>query len=523
MERLAAALLLAAAAAPFWVGRFLPFLDLPQHLALAAVVARLGDPATGFARSYAIDPHLTPYWGYYGAMAVLARALPLELANRLLFTAHAVGLPLAAAFLLASFGRDRRWAVLTIPLVYSTNLFFGFASFLLSLPLFLVALGLTERHLAPERAAWGRSLALALAAAAVFLFHAQSYATLGLCVALLLALHARGLRWAAARALPYLPSLALCAPWVWRSFVRPERPLSEQHTANHHAYGAIGSGLGAVYEPFREAAARIPERLLGAFTDGSDARIGAALLALFAVALATGYGPAPASPDAPDRPGLREALRAHRPALLVLLLAATSFAAPMEISGQWYVSPRQLVFAALALPLLLARPPEGWRALLLAGGAALALAASVNTAVHIRRFQEQVGAFATVEELLPRGGRVLGLVFDRGERGPVRLWPFVHWACYAQVRGGGDVGFSFAGLPSIPVRYRDGMQAPHPNEWRPESFDPATARFYDAILVRGTPPPQVAEGLRRVAVRGASAGAWSLWTPRGLSSTSPAR
>jgi len=188
----------------------------------------------------------------------------------------------------------------------------------------------------------------------------------------------------------------------------------------------------------------------------------------------------------------------------------------MEVNGQWYINPRHLVFAALLAPLILARPPDGaLRRALLAAGAAVALAACANAGLHIRAFQAQVGPFERIAAALPPGGRVLGLPFDHGASGPVRLWPLLHWACWQQVLAGGDVGFSFAGLPSIPVRYRPGMQAPHPYEWRPESFDWATmGRYYDAFLTSGEPRGWGGADLRAHAVPSVRAGPFTLWTPR---------
>lgn len=524
IERGASALLLAAAAAPFWSGRYLPFLDLPQHLGLAAVVTRHGDPATRFALYYTLEPRITPYWGYYGAMWLLGQALPLELANRLLFTAYAVGMPLASAYLLGCFGRDRRWAVLSIPLVFNTNLFFGFGSFLLSIPLFLFALGLAERHLGGERARLRQALPLAAVAVLVFLFHAQTYLLLGICVALLLAVRAgggHGARWIAARCLPYLPSLALFACWFWRSFVGAERAGVEEHTVHHRTYGGV-AGLGAVYEPLRAVLERVPERLAGAFTDRSDLRIALALLAVFAVAMATAYGGAPRAEGDPRPARWRCFLLARRCDLLVLALLGSYLLAPMEISGQWYVNPRHLIFGALALPLLLGRPARGWRAALVAAGAVVSLVACANAAAKVVAFQRQVGPFDAVARALPRGGRVLGLPFDNGAGGPVRTWPLLHWACWEQVLAGGDVGFSFAGLPSIPVRYRPGMQAPHPYEWRPEQFDwAAMGASYDAFLVSGVPRGRGGDELRKNAAVVVKAGIWSLWKPKAEPSPRP--
>jgi hypothetical protein len=532
MERVAATVLLVAAAAPFWSGRFLPFLDMPQHLGLAAVVTHYRDPATAFARTYAVDPVVTPYWGYYGAMWILGsggRGLPLELANRLLFTGYAIGIPLAAAYLLASFGRDRRWAVLTIPLVFNTNLFLGFATFLLSMPLFLMALGLSERHLAEERTRARHVLLLALLSTLVFLCHVQTYLLLGLCVLILLLVHAlahaRGLGWLAARGAAYLPSLALFACWSWRSFVRPDRASMAPHTVHHDAFGTPGE-LGAIYEPWRVVLTTMPERLMGAFTDGSDGRIALALLAVFAVALLVSHGPVPvrvadgaASNGAgPGATSLRRRARwmlAHRCDLLLLALIASYLFLPMQISGQWYLNARYLVFGALGLPLLLAGPVRGRRTALLGAAGVLALLACANTAAKIHAFQRQVGPFDAIVGALPPRGRVLGLPFDNGSGGPLRLWPFLHWAGYHQVFAGGDVGFSFAGLPSIPVRYRSGMQAPHPYEWRPDQFDWASmGRYYDAFLVSGVPRGRGGEELRRNATVVARAGPWTIWKAR---------
>jgi hypothetical protein len=514
VERGCAALLLAAAAAPFWSGRYLPFLDLPQHLGLATIIARYGDPANRFARYYALDLSVTPYWGYYGAMWLLGKAFPLELANRLLFTAYAVGTPLASAYLLASFGRDRRWAVFTLPLVFNTNLFFGFGSFLLSIPLFLVALGAVERHLAAERAEAPRAWLLASMAALVFLFHAQTYLLLGLCALLLVAVRAgRGVSWLAARCAPFAPSLALFAVWFGRSFIAPDRAGVEEHTVHHRTYGGVG-GLGAVYEPLRVVLGKLPERLVGAFTDRSDQRLALALLSVFAALLATSYAGAPVV-EGGGRGRAGRFLAAHRCDLLVLALLASYFLAPMEISGQWYINPRHLVFAALALPLLLGRPARGWRAALLGAAAAISLLTCANAAAKVRDFQRQVGPFDVVARELPAGGRVLGLPFDNGARGPIRTWPLVHWACWEQILAGGDVGFSFAGLPSIAVRYRPGMQAPHPYEWRPDQFDWASmGAAYDAFLTSGAPRGRGGAELVAHAEPAARSGPFTVWRPR---------
>lgn len=498
------AVLLGAAVAPLWVGRWLPVLDLPQHLGLAAIVARLGDAPGGLSRWYEMGPRLTPYWGYLAPMRALALALPLEIASKVLLSLYAAAVPLAAGWLLRELGRDPRWAVFSLPLVYGTNFFFGFEPFIVSTPVFLAALALTDRHLRSGLPAPRWALAAGAAAAAVFLCHVQTYLLYGLCTIVLAAVHARRGRWWL-RTAALAPSVALFCAWAVPAFLRGG-PVPVAHTVHYRSYGTVGR-LGAKYESAREVLARIPERTVGAFNDGSDQALGAAAFValLLAVALARADG-APAA--------RRPLAAARRGELLAVVVLAAALLLPVEIAGQWYLAPRYLAFAALLAPAFV-RGPAGDRRAVLAVAAAIGVAAFANVAVKVRAFQRQVAGYEAVAARLEPGRRLLGLPFDDGARGPLRLWPLLHWAAYYQVSPGGDVGFSFAGLPSIPVVYRPGMQAPHPYEWRPDQFEWSTmGRFYDYFLVSGVPRGAGGRDLAAHARVLQTAGAWSLWVPR---------
>jgi hypothetical protein len=486
IERLMTVLLLVGAVWPFWSGRFLPFLDLPQHLALSAVIAHYGDPSTGFATYYAVNWHITPYWGFYAAMHLLmSLGLDALAASRLLLTAYAIGLPVSVGYLLAGLDRDWRWAAFTVPLVYNTNLFWGFASFILSLPIYMYALGLTVRVFAAAKPFRRDQWRLAAAATLVYLFHAQSYALLGSCVAALFAIHWLGWRWAVRCVAPFTPSLLLFVFWIGIG-------LTPKPMHNGHSFGpqsAAGAhGPKTRYEPIATALSLIPERLVGAYNDGSDYRIGAALLIVFLAALVSAAGPLPRH--------VRAMLIKHRGEALCLLVFASYVATPIELAGQWYVSPRHLIFSALLGPTFLVARPTRFLRFLLVPVCAVGLWASANATAKVRAFQEQVGPFAHVLDHMTPGRRVINLMFDDGSWGPVRYWPFLHWSCYYQAEKGGDVSFSFAGVPStsiaaahaIPVSYRAGMQAPHPNEWRPSEFRWDTmGSAYDYFLIRGEP------------------------------------
>jgi hypothetical protein len=487
IERSIAAALLVAVAWPFWSGRFLPFLDLPQHLALSAAIVRYEDASTGFARYYSIDWHVTPYWGFYAAMYLIMKlGFDVLTASRLLFSAYAVALPLSTGYLLASLHRDWRWAAFSLPLVYNTNLFWGFASFVLSVPLFLVALGLAARMLAARAPGAADRLGAACAAALLYMFHAQTFALFGLSVLALFAIHWQGVRWALHRAVPFALSLLLFLPWFWRGVVSP-RVLKHDVPAVQYEDNQHEVPLRTRYEPLSVVLSKIPERLVGAYNDGSDYRIAAGLLGLFCAAVIA------AGRRTPGR--LRAALIERRGEVLCALLFVSYVAVPIELWGQWYVSPRHLLFAALLAPACLVAPATGVRLILLVPVCVLGLVASADAAEKVRAFQDQVGPFWILLDKMEPGKRVMNLMFDDGAAGPVRYWPFLHWSCYYQALKGGDVSFSLAGTPgrsiaaqSIPVTYRPGMQAPHPDVWRPRDFRWNTmGPAYDYFLVRGRP------------------------------------
>jgi len=113
-------------AAPLWLVRDLPMVDLPQHLYLLDVLHRLRDATTLYPATFEFRFRFTPYLGYYAAVGGLNALLPLEVANKLFVSAAVVGLPLATAFLLRSLGRPTWPALLAVSVAYGDN--FGWGS-----------------------------------------------------------------------------------------------------------------------------------------------------------------------------------------------------------------------------------------------------------------------------------------------------------------------------------------------------------------------------------------------------------
>ena len=514
IDRSVAGLVVVVVACPFWAGRFLPFLDLPQHLALSSVIARYGDPVTQFSTYYRIDWHITPYWGFYAAMhALIVSGVDAVTSARLLYTSYAIGLPLAVAFLLTTLRRDWRAAVFTLPLVYNTNLFWGFAGFTLSLPLFTYALALVARTVAARDPRRDDRWRLAAAAVLVCLFHAQSYALLGVATSVLVAIEWQGVRWALHRAAPFALSLLLFLPWCWRTFASSHIAIPDRvSTAVAPGDVPFDPVAETSREPIGAALAEVPDRLVGVYNDGSDYAIGASMVLVFVAACAIGVR---------RRPRLsRAALVEHRGECVCLVLFATYLVTPIKLAAQWYVSPRNLMFAALLAPSFLPRRGP-LRRVFLAAGCIVALWASADAAEKIHAFQNEIGGFATVVDRMEPGRRAVGLIFDTGASGAVRYWPFLHWSCYYQLEKGGDVAGSFAGFPpgspaahAIPVSYRSGRKPPRPDEWKPQQFRWATMGWaYDYFVIRGRPQGDAAR-LAEHADLLVQDGAWQLWRRR---------
>jgi hypothetical protein len=489
-------------AAPLWIGRFLPLLDLPQHLAITTILLHSDDPAWQLAAYF--EPQrgeLTPYWVHYLALELLGRAMPVDVAARVLLTLYVFALPWAAMAMARALGRPPALGLLATPLALNANLYYGFIAYCWSVVALLWALALLARQLDAPRAALGAGLGLL--AAALFFTHVQSFAFLLLAAAVLVvrggaAPHPpdppRALRqrdsgshaaaalvrsapvWTRAlRAWPLAPAtLVLFLPWLYLSTTN--RPEAERYFP----------GLddpSPKYEAPLQRLTGLPGAVAGSYQDGTDGW----LLAAWAV----GGGPAGRGGRAGTNRGARgpdtraAGREPHDPAArggvaLAVAALACYFALPISIQGQWNIAPRFAWIAALLLPCLLRWPPP-W---LPAATLALAAATAANAAWHHVRFDREAGPFDRALATLPRGARVLGLIYD--PRGQVlERWPYLHFEQYAVVHGGGMAAHSFAANAPLPVRLRPEARMPAPGVWRPDDFRyDVHGRFFDHFLIR---------------------------------------
>jgi hypothetical protein len=307
----------------------------------------------------------------------------------------------------------------------------------------------------------------------LFFTHVQSFAFL-LLAAAVTACVGEAPAWRRARSTwPLAPAtLALFLPWLYLSTTT--RPGTER-------YFPPLEDPRAKYEAPLERLAGLPAAVAGSYQDGSDDWLLAAwAVAVAAAALATRPDAHVAARGPDPRAAGREPSLARGGVALTVTALACYFTLPLSIQGQWNIAPRFAWTVALLLPLLVRRPPRWVPAATLA----LAAATAANAAWHHARFDREAGPFDRALATLPRGARVLGLIYDpRGE--VLERWPYLHFEQYAVVQGGGVAAHSFTVNAPLPVRLRPEARVPVPGVWRPDDFRyDVHGGFFDHFLIR---------------------------------------
>ncbi|MEO0108981.1 MAG: hypothetical protein ABIK62_07435, partial [candidate division WOR-3 bacterium] len=133
---------------PLWIVRFLPLVDLPQHLAFVSILRNYHSPGSGYPdefrlRLFPAHNALHLYFCY-----PLSLVLGIEGANQVFLSLYVVLMPLAL-FLLFRALRANRWLVLLgFLFIYNYNLLWGFVSSSMAIPLTLLLLALELNQLA---------------------------------------------------------------------------------------------------------------------------------------------------------------------------------------------------------------------------------------------------------------------------------------------------------------------------------------------------------------------------------------
>jgi hypothetical protein len=446
---------------------YLPLVDFPQHVALHAIWNNIADPAfhlNGRFRVTLSTPYALPHLAAHAA----ARFLGPEGGLRAVLVLSLVGFPLAALFLLREFDRPPEIALAAFPAALSFVYWYGFVSYVMSLPLILLGIALARRCAVSGRLRDGAILTLlALLTVATHAFAFLVLLLLGGIAAL-----------ATTRAFSRLALVAAAlAPGVVWSVIWTVSSSAE----------VSAEPLKTSYGPLRERLQILLGSAFGSYTlDRRVLTIALASAAVFGAALWLSRRPAPAAGDARGRRAL---------GLVAVAAICGSLLCPQVFMNTWglweRVPPIAFVAFAGALPWPTAAET---RARLAAGLAAIALFASGTALAQGLAFSEQAKGIRELAEELPRGARVMWTAC--GEEQPWRRATpsFKHFGAYVQAARGGDLSYSFAHFHHMVVRYRG---AP-----LPQVFDRSV---YDFALLRLGPRCPSMEELRKLgpfAVRG---------------------
>ncbi|MCU1278101.1 MAG: hypothetical protein JWM53_1647 [bacterium] len=465
---LTAALVVSAIATvlPIWIARYLPLLDLPNHLTAVAVWHYHDDPNWDFARFYDLNLVPLPYWAHYYTVHLLTYVTrSVETANKIFLTGYAVALPAGALLLARRFGRSPWLALFAFPLVWNFNLGDGFIAYCAGFAAVPLALVVVDRHaVAPT---WERALAVVAAGTLTYFFHLLAYALFLVCAGLVVLAQRRALapKLLAARALPVLSCAAIGA-WA----------LRRANDMNFHRVTGVGRQL--VYDPLSERLAQIPDRLINFLPGRVDELV---LIVAVACWLALAVTAARTRCD-DDRDGRALPPHVWGPELCLAGALALYLLSPRSMQRPFYwhmINGRFVVAIALFAALTLRGAIAGWRRLLLAPVVVATVIYAIALCGAFREFNRHAAGFDEVVAQIPRGKQVLTLILRPMGDSTVNVSAFNQWPSYVQLRHGGYNFYNFA--EGFPLRYR--VLYPAPAWSHAEGFDwKAHARPYDYFL-----------------------------------------
>jgi hypothetical protein len=463
--------------ASLWRTTILPFVDYPQHLALAAILRRM--ISSGAPERALFETNLASYNSlFHIVVAGLNLIFPIHTAGKLGIAAYVVLTGVAVLTLLRATGRPRARAFLVMPVIMGYSIIWGFVNFGMGVAVQLLVLArVLERSVNPPDDTsprwWRRPNGYDAITAGLAILGAYTHllATALVYMLMLVAIVVRvqtekaplGLRLGRAvrTGLPLLPAIAYCA-WVYR---RQEAGYRNYEYASYEGNDVFA--MTKVKEFFGYAT--------GFRTDGLDAKIvsiGVGLLLLGALLR---------DPDDRAPPALAWLFVASLLAYFVIphVFWATNFVFE-RIS--FLVVITAVVWAPRALP----KYEASLRMMMVAVGVASAAC-----------FWDAMGTVgretADLKQILdeaPKGRRVTGLVWHPKLESTMQ-WSMLHAPAYYVAQNGGEVAFSFTRTMSLPVHYRKETMPPDPPpnfEWNPQDYVASAdyAKYFDLVLMKTT-------------------------------------
>jgi hypothetical protein len=461
-----------AVVAPLTQTPILPLNDLPNHVAMSALLRHMwsGDSVAAF--HFEVQPHPAPYWLTYLLLLAASYVFPTLTGAKVVVALCLLSVPLSTMRLLVALGRSPRLALWSFALCWDFSLSMGFIAYTLSVSLGFVFLARCIESLdgSPKWSSLLVTVLLGLLLAQSHAHAAGGTAVLVFAVAVL-ELRRRSVLLRGV-ALSTVPVLGL-VPWILlgaRSEGRA-RPETIGHWPDvgermsrmfHYTVDLVNGQTERNLLGFAFAFLLLAPLILAAWTggDGNSARPRALYLTAWGL-----YALMPASLVWP----FFQLLIHERHATMILLLG-------------------------LAVPASAFTGRQAWR---LVPGGVVAVAVATVITVQCARFSREVEPFLAVVEAVPASSRIAWVLWQQRTPESVRdTIPQV--PAYLLAEKGGYSPYLFQ-TPNLPLRYRADRHRPHPHWHHPDQFTLAQHGIhYDYVLVQGKQLDRFQHGLIEV-------------------------
>ncbi len=441
--------------------RFLPFVDLPQHLYFTQIFLNFNNPLYQNAYEMKLFPnHNIIYLLFAYILSPISSA---ALSLRIFIILSVILLPLSVLYLLRSL-RGNKWiALLSFLFIYNFNLFWGFIGFVFALPIIVIIIALHEHSLQRE------DLKLRIITGLLFILtfcaHALTYL-----FSFLLYLGCFFVRWKRIKGrllrflLPLIPSLFFSLPWLYHQLKK--------------------EGAGTTLSLFSFSGKEVLTRIINFlnFLGVQNNNLYKFSIVGFLCLLGYSVYRLLKSKKILQQPSVILSLS------LILISLLLYFFLPYQIGTANILNQRfaicVLLFSIPLISLVIYR--HRLIHILLLG---VVLLNGIDTIIRFQRFNDEAEPVTQVFEGLKAGKIMVMLPYTR-ESSSIAGYPvFLHFPCYYAARYNGFVGFSLAHHHYFPIHYKFPPLLPWINEWNPPSFlFPDNWIIYDYFLVYQEPP-----------------------------------
>lgn len=484
-------LTVAAVATPLFLAHYLPFTDLPEHVAAMATMSRYFDAASADARTYSIAFWRSQYLLYHGSGALLTRLTgDAVLANRLLLVAVGVALPLSVRSALRALCKDDALAILACMPFLSRPLFIGFLPYMSSMPLFFFGIAAVVRCAAKKERPARVTAALAALAMALLYTHLSIFVVfVPTAITLTLILVAkdgavtdvRVLLRDATRSVGWLfPACLMATVWSFAEKIT----IRSDSLWDPSEIGTMG---------LKRSLRALPLWTFDTFRTHSDEICGGlwwtvlAILAVVAARAAKKKAKIEPSTEAPSSV-LRFVRRLDPSYVPLFCLLVVYFATPFRVGAGVMLNVRLAPLVALSAILTVGHVPRAPRNVLLALVTCVTMAYAANAAHEIRSLARNADGLDEVLAAMRPEARLVTLSFASNKT-HAHFSPYSFPGSYYRARGGTIAGYSFSDLSHWPVQYRAEAKPPQKKvvHW---TSAPCLYRhgvdgiFYDYVLVQ---------------------------------------